>query len=198
MNKKVFISMLVLTITFLVGLYVLKIFFPNEFVMVIENEKLIVVGEFIDNHIAIDFILGVILGIIFDYLYFGAVCRKLKLNFKLVLVIVVYNVIYNSLYTFLSTNIISEYSSIFIIASTIYMILLPVLFTKELLPLSITYTINSISQLLSLSIRNLNVLLTTSNFITMFLMTIETYLWLVLCLIIFNYKEKENKENGMG
>lgn len=198
MNKKVFISMLVLTITFLVGLYVLKIFFPNEFVMVIENEKLIVVGEFIDNHIAIDFILGVILGIIFDYLYFGAVCRKLKLNFKLVLVIVVYNVIYNSLYTFLSTNIISEYSSIFIIASTIYMILLPVLFTKELLPLSITYTINSISQLLSLSIRSLNVLLTTSNFITMFFMAIETYLWLVLCLIIFNYKEKENKENGMG
>lgn len=198
MNKRVFVAMLVLTITFLVGLYVLKIFFPNEFITVIENEKLIVIGEFIDNHIAIDFILGVILGIIFDYLYFGAVCRKLKLNFKLVLVIVVYNVIYNSLYTFLPTNIISEYSSIFIIASTIYMILLPALFTKELLPLSITYTINSISQLLSLSIRNLNILLTTSNFITMFLMTIETYLWLVLCLIIFNYKEKENKENGMG
>ena len=198
MNKKVFVAMLMLTIVFLTGLYVVKIFFPNEFLMVIENDRLVAIGEFIDNHIAINFILGVILGIIFDYLYFGAVCRKLKLNFKLVLVIVVYNVIYNSLYTFLSTNIISEYSSIFIIASTIYMILLPVLFTKELLPLSITYTINSISQLLSLSIRNLNVLLTTSNFITMFLMTIETYLWLVLCLIIFNYKEKENKENGMG
>lgn len=198
MNKRVFISMLVLTITFLVGLYVLKIFFPNEFVMVIENERLIAIGEFIDNHIAIDFILGVILGIIFDYLYFGAVCRKLKLNFKLILIIIVYNIIYNSLYTFLPANIISEYSSIFVIASTIYMILLPTLFTKELLPLSITYTINSISQLLSLSIRNLNILLTTSNFMTMFLMTIETYLWLVLCLIIFNYKEKENKENGMG
>lgn len=198
MNKKVFISMLVLTITFLVGLYVLKIFFPNEFIMVIENEKLIAVGEFIDNHIAIDFILGVILGIIFDYLYFGAVCRKLKLNFKLILIIIAYNVIYNSLYTFLPANIICEYSSIFVIVSTIYMILLPTLFTKELLPLSITYTINSISQLLSLSIRNLNILLTTSNFMTMFSMTIETYLWLVLCLIIFNYKEKENKENGLG
>lgn len=198
MNKRVFISMLVLTITFLVGLYILKIFFPNEFIMVIENERLIAIGEFIDNHIAIDFILGVILGIIFDYLYFGAVCRKLKLNFKLILIIIVYNIIYNSLYTFLPANIISEYSSIFVIASTIYMILLPTLFTKELLPLSITYTINSISQLLSLSIRNLNILLTTSNFMTMFLMTIETYLWLVLCLIIFNYKEKENKENGMG
>lgn len=198
MNKRVFISMLVLTITFLVGLYILKIFFPNESVMVIENERLIAIGEFIDSHIAIDFILGVILGIIFDYLYFGAVCRKLKLNFKLILIIIVYNIIYNSLYTFLPANIISEYSSIFVIASTIYMILLPTLFTKELLPLSITYTINSISQLLSLSIRNLNILLTTSNFMTMFLMTIETYLWLVLCLIIFNYKEKENKENGMG
>lgn len=198
MNKRVFVAMIVLTITFLVGLYVLKIFFPNESIMVIENEKLIVIGEFIDNHIAIDFILGVILGIIFDYLYFGAVCRKLKLNFKLILIIIVYNIIYNSLYTFLPANIISEYSSIFVIASTIYMILLPTLFTKELLPLSITYTINSISQLLSLSIRSLNILLTTSNFMTMFLMTIETYLWLVLCLIIFNYKEKENKENGMG
>ena len=198
MNRKVFISMLVLTITFLVGLYVLKIFFPNEFVMVIEIEQLIKIGGFIDNHIVINFILGIVLGVLFDYLYFGAVCRKIKLNLKLILIIIIYNITYNILYTFLPTEILVKNSSLFIVVSTCYMILLPIFFTKELIPLAITYCINYISQTLSLYIRDLSLLLTSSNFITMFLMTIETYLWLVLCLIIFNYNKKESVENGLG
>lgn len=50
MNKKVFVSMLVLTIVFLAVMYVLKIFFPQEFMMSIQNERLVAVGSFIDNH----------------------------------------------------------------------------------------------------------------------------------------------------
>ena len=191
MNKKVFTSMLILTISFLVSLYVLKIFFPQEFVMSVSNDKLVMVGNFIDSHKILSFIIGILMGCIFDYLYFGAVCRKIKLGFKLITIILIYNITYNGLYTFLPVQILVEHSSLFIVASTCYMIMIPMFFTKELLPLGITYCINSISQLLSLGIRNLSMLLTTANFITMFLMTIETYLWLVLCLILFNYKKKE-------
>lgn len=192
MNKKVFISMLVLTISFLVGLYVAKIFFPQDFIMSVSNERLVMIGNFIDSHKILSFGIGIIMGCVVDYLYFGAVCRKIKLNFKLIIIIVIYNITYNSLYTFLPAEILVEHSSLFVVASTCYMIMTPIFFTKELLPLSITYCINSLSQLLSLGIRDLGMLLTTANFITMFLMTAETYLWLVLCLIIFNYKKKEN------
>ena len=50
MNKKVFISMLILSISFLLGLYVFKIFFPQEFMMSIQNERIIAIGTFIDNN----------------------------------------------------------------------------------------------------------------------------------------------------
>ena len=46
MNKKVFISMLILSISFLLGLYVFKIFFPQEFMMSIQNERIIAKGKF--------------------------------------------------------------------------------------------------------------------------------------------------------
>lgn len=197
MNKKVFIAMLILTISFLVSFYVLKIFFPQEFVMSVSNERLVMIGNFIDSHKILSFGIGIIMGCIFDYLYFGAVCRKIKLNFKLIIIIVIYNIAYNSLYTFLPAEILIEHSSLFVVASTCYMIMTPMFFTKELLPLSITYCINYISQTLSLYIRNLALLLTNTNFITMFLMTAETYLWLVLCLIIFNYK-KRRYNYGLG
>lgn len=51
MNKKVFVSMLVLSMSFLMGLYILKIFFPQEFVMSIENDRLMLIGNYIDNHL---------------------------------------------------------------------------------------------------------------------------------------------------
>lgn len=46
MNKKVFKTMIVLVIIFLISLYILKIFFPGQFIMVIENDKLIEIGNF--------------------------------------------------------------------------------------------------------------------------------------------------------
>ena len=192
MNKKVWTAMLVLTVVFLCFLYVAKIFFPQEFVMCIENERLVQIGSFIDNHKWLSYIVGIAIGFLGDYLYFGAVTRKLKLSLKLILVILTYNVIYNGFYTFLNPEYIIEYQELFIIATTVYMIFLPCLFTKELLPLSISYSVTGISQQLSLSIRNFAMLLTNVNSITMICFSAESYLWLVLCYILFNYKKEEN------
>ncbi|MEG1509427.1 MAG: hypothetical protein RR454_03110, partial [Clostridia bacterium] len=51
MNKKVYLSMIILTVSFLFGMYLLKFFFPQEFLMTIENQQIISIGAFIDNHI---------------------------------------------------------------------------------------------------------------------------------------------------
>lgn len=192
MNKKVFISMLALVVSFLVGIYVLKIFYPEEFMMTIQNEKLIKVGTFIDNHKWLYLIVYFISGLISDYLYFGAVCRQKLLNWKLLLIIIIYDLAFASLYTFGTIELISELSNVIIALSTAYMIFVPMLFTKELKPLSITYTANYVSQALSLYIRSLPILLITTNILTTLLMSVECYFWLLLCYIIFNYKEKKN------
>lgn len=195
MNKKVWTAMLVLTVVFLGFLYVAKIFFPQEFVMCIENERLIQIGSFIDNHKWAYYLTNVCIGILGDYLFFGAVTRKLKLNYKLLLIIVFYNLIYLAVYSFANPQILIDYQELFVITSTCYMIFIPCLFTKEILPLSITYCASAISQQLSLSIRDFATLLTNVNSITMICFSAEAYLWLVLCFIIFNYK-KGDEQNG--
>lgn len=182
MNKRVFISMLVLTITFLVGLYILKIFFPNEFIMVIENEKLIAIGEFIDSHMVLYYICCAITAFITYYLYCCACCGRIKLKWyeilEIIAVIVVVRLI--SLFDASLSNAIQLSSFLF----------LPYLMKGKLKNSAITYTIHCVAQALSLSIRNLPLYLTNVNFITGLLMTLECYFWLVLLYIIFNYKQK--------
>ena len=193
MNKKVWTAMLVLTIVFLCFLYVAKIFFPQEFVMCIENERLIQIGSFIDSHKWAYYLANVIIGITTDYLYFGAVTRKFKLNPKLIVTIVLYNLVYLGIYAFVDINTIMEYQSLFVMASTCYMIFVPCLFIKELMPLSITYCANYISQTLSLEIRDFATLLTNVNSITMICFSAESYLWLLLCFILFNYRKGDEQ-----
>ena len=82
MNKKVWTAMLVLTVVFLCFLYIAKIFFPQDFVMCIENERLVQIGNFIDNHRLIYYIFCAITSFITYYLYCGACCKKLKFNVK--------------------------------------------------------------------------------------------------------------------
>ena len=192
MNKKVFISMLSLTISFLVVLYVFKIFLPNEFMMTIQNQNLIKVGTYIDNNRSLFMLVYFLSGFVSDYLYFGAVCKNLKLNWKLLLIITIYDLAFASFYAFGSVELITNLSNIIVALSSIYMICLPMFFTKEIKPLSITYSINAVSQLLSLSIRSLPMLLITTNILTTLLMSAECYFWLLLCFILFNYKKGDS------
>lgn len=89
MNKKVLKVMIVLVITFLLALYVLKIFFPQEFVMVVENDKLVMIGDYIDNHLWLYITISVITNFITYWLYLCAVTRKWRLNWKEILAVCV-------------------------------------------------------------------------------------------------------------
>lgn len=188
-NKRIYIAMLILSVSFLIGMYVLKIFFPEEFVMAIQNERIIQIGSFIDSHKWLYYIVYLSTGLVSDYLYFGAVCRKLKLDWKLTIIMLVYNTIFAVLYSFTNIANVNYLANVLIAFSMTYMIAIPALFTNELAPLSLTYSINTISQLLSLSIRDMSLLLTTNNIMTTILMSLECYFWLLLCFIVFNIKE---------
>lgn len=183
MNKKVFISMLILTISFLVSFYVLKIFFPQEFMMSIQNEQLIKIGTFINSNEILFYICGGITAFITYWLFLCCCKRKLSLNWKESLVIIAFIVIIRlvSLYDLnISTHI--SISSFFII---------PLIFKYDLKTATIVYTIHGFSQVLSLSIRNLTMYLASGNFITMTLLAFDMYLWLILCYVICNYKKEK-------
>jgi hypothetical protein len=191
MNNKVLKAMIALVIIFLSALYIVKIFFPEQFVMSIETKALINIGTYIDNHKWSYFMIQFVIGCLFDYMYFGSVCKKFKLHWSLFIVIFLYNIGFSSFYTFGSVNLIIKMSNIIVAIASCYMILVPMFYTKELKPLSITYCVNAISQLLSLNIRGLSLLMTNANSLIMVLMSLECYLWMFLLLMLFNYKNKK-------
>lgn len=183
MNKKVFISMLSLVVAFLLSLYILKIFFPENFILTIENENLIKIGMFIDSHILFKYLFGIFTSFITYSLYCSAVSKKWVLSVKQYLIILIVIGINIGL-SFVDLSIYQHFN----ICS---MIVLPLLFGAELKPVAIVYSIHGLSQILSLSIRNLPMYMTNVNALTRHIVGIECWLWLVLFYLIYNYKKKE-------
>lgn len=187
MNKKVFISMLVLTISFLVGLYVAKIFFPQEFVMSIQNENLIKIGAYIDNHKWLYYLCTGVTAFITYWLYCCACKGKWYLNWKEVLVIIAFIVVVRFM-GFVDYNVRSHISisSFFII---------PLIFKHDLKRATIIYTVHGFAQVLSLVIRDLPMYLRNVSFLVTTFMLIECYFWLLLFYIIYNYNNKGEIKN---
>lgn len=182
MNKKVFRTMIALVVIFLVALYVLKIFFPEQFVMSIENEKLIAIGNYIDNNEWAYYLFGIVTSFLTYWLYLCAVCKKWYLNWWQCLIVLA--VIGASIgFNFVDVNLCSalSYSSF---------IFLPFIFKAELKPVAIVFTTHIFAQFLTTSIRNLPVYMVNVNSLIFALITIEMYFWLLLFYIYYNYKEK--------
>lgn len=175
--------MLILSIVFLVGMYVLKIFFPQEFMMTIQNENIISIGTFIDNHKWLYYICCGITAFITYYLYCCACSGRLRLRWyeviEIILVIAIVRVV-----SFYDNTLATSIQ----LASFIF---LPAMVKGSLRNTSITYTIHLLAQSLSLGIRNLPLYLASNNFVTVTLLAIDMYFWLLLLYIIFNYKKKE-------
>lgn len=183
MNKKVFKTMIALVIVFLLACYILKIFFPEQFVLSVENEIIIAIGNYIDSNEWAYYLFGIFTSFLTYWLYLCAVCRKWYLNWWQCLIVLAvigasigFNFIDINLYTALS------YSSF---------VLLPMIFKANLKEVSIVFSIHLLSQALSLSIRNLPIYMININSLTLFLVAIETYFWLLLFYIYYNYKENK-------
>ena len=187
MNKKVLKTMIALVMVFLLALYVLKIFFPEEFVMVIENERLVIIGNYIDANLWLYITIACITNFITYWLYLCAVNRKWYLNWKEIVAVLCVIALTQGLYEIdpmLSSTI-----------STIAMLCLPLLGKAQLKDVAVVFAFDYMSLTLSTLIRNLPALLTNVNFMTVFLMTIESYFWLLLFYLYFNFKKGE-KDNG--
>ena len=186
-SRKLYVSMLVLTIFLLVGMYILKIFFPQEFVLAVENEKIISIGNFLDSKEWLYTLCCVVTSTITYYLYICASSHRIKLKFYELIVIVLVS---------LGIRLVGLYWSADLrtILSMCSFFVLPAIMGGELKTLSIVYTIHSISQYLTLKIRDLPLFFGNNvNFISGLLLTFECYLWLILMFIIFNYKKEKQR-----
>ena len=182
MNKKVVKAMLALVVIFLVGLYILKIFIPDKFVMVIENERLVEIGNYIDSHKWAYYLFGIVTSFITYWLYFCATIKKWYLNWWQVLV--VFAIIGGSIG-------LSFYNSALSSAFTIVcMVIVPLLFRGDAKYTLIVFATHSAAQNLTLAIRNLPLYIASFNSLVFFLLTLEMYFWLLLFYIYPHIKEE--------
>lgn len=183
MNKKVLKTMIGLVVVFLVALYALKIFFPEQFVMVIENEQFIKIGNYIDTHKWAYYIFGICTSFLTYWFYLCACCRKWKLNWK-ELIAVFLTIGCNIGLSFVDAQI----SSVF---SLLSMLILPVVFKGDLKYTIIVFCTHYLAQALTLSIRNLPLFVQYMNILIATMLTFEMYIWLILFYVYANYKKGE-------
>ena len=185
MNKKVIRVMMGLVAAFLVTLYVLKIFYPEQFVMTVSNDTIKAVGDYIDTHNWLLYIVAGITSFITYWLYCCASSGRKWLKWyeclEILGVIVIVRVI-----SLFDNNIATAIQ----FASFIF---LPALMHGNLRNMAIVATIHYLAQTLSLSIRNLPMFLTTTNFATIFLLGIESYFWLLLNYLLFSFEFKKKE-----
>lgn len=182
MNKKVVKAMLILVVTFLIGLYVLKIFFPEQFIMAVSNERLIMIGNYIDSHKWAYYLFGIVTSFITYWFYFCATIKKWYLNWWQVLITLL----------IIGVNIgISFYdvtlSSAF---SLISMLIVPLLFKGDAKYTLIVFSTHYLSQSLTLLIRQLPLYIAYYNSLTFLLLTLEMYLWLLLFYVYPHIKKE--------
>lgn len=181
-NKKIYVSMLALSICFLVGMYILKMFLPEQFILAIQNGRIIEIGTYIDTHLWLRFICYIITSFITYWLFCCACCHRLTLKWYeclYILAVIALVAIFRVFDTNISTHI-----------SISSFIILPAVMKGDLKTTAIIYFIHGLSQCLMLKIRNLPMYLTSVNYLTVFFVGIETYLWLMLFYIICNYKKE--------
>lgn len=204
MNRKVLKTMLALVIIFLCALYILKIFIPEQFVLSVEIKVIVDIGNYIDTHAWADYLFGIITSFATYWLYLCAVCKRWYLKwYECLIVLAVIGA--NIGLTFVDINLYSAFS-------VCTFILLPLLFKSDLKSVGVCFTIHSISQALTLSIRNISMYMQSINSLTIYIVGLESFIWLLLFYLYNNYKggnlwvgdshhsterEKEEKKNEL-
>ena len=185
MYKKILRTMIALVIIFLLSLYILKIFFPEQFTIVVQNENIIQIGKYIDNNLWAYYISGIITSFITYWLYLCASCNKWYLNWKEIILVIIAIAL-----TMISSSI---DNNLYIAITYISFILLPFIFKADFKSTTIMFSIHLLSQFLTLSIRDLTAYIVDSNSLVILVSTFDCYLWLLLGYLYFNLIKKENK-----
>lgn len=173
----------------LVLLYIVKLIFPEFIVGVAQIEPIIKFGNYVQTHEWAYYLFTFITSIFTYYFYCCACSRKKKvskLDFSIIcLTIIVLFVIQKFLPNYYYTcNVIS-----LIALPTIICALDKRTDIKYLYSTGSVFTIHMLAQLLSLEIRGITAMITYPNIITLTILLVDTYIWLVLLYNYFTYKE---------
>lgn len=190
MNKKVVLTMIILTWIILFSFLIAKLFFGYWFVATINNDIIISIGNFVDNNYWLKMFCYLCTTLLTYWLYLCAVCQQWFLKWKQVLIcfpiIVIFFII--KIFNFQIGNSLDY----------VCMFGLPFLLNAKYKNVVLIFTAHILSLLLVVYCRNFDVGLLNLNFITTIITIIDGYLWLLLYYFYMNkYKKGDDEKNGI-
>lgn len=182
MNKKVLQTTIYLLWLFLLAFAIVKLFFGEWFSVQITNQKIIAIGNFIDQNKWLKFTVDCFVSVLTAHFYICACVQKWALKWWQYLIVVGCSVGINLLY-FWNENIATEFNLIMMIA-------LPFLWHAPYFAFVLVFIAHYAGQLAILFIRSEPLYLIDTNYATQFLLLFDMYIWLAL------YYTYSNKYKG--
>lgn len=187
MNKRVITTMIILGWAYLALMVFIKILFADKLLIEISNSKLILIGNYIDNHVWLEEIVYFLTTFLTYWLYLCAVCRKWTLSILWTTALVCIVVILQVIKTLSPTY--GTYLDI------IVMIVLPYVMKAEYKMVVVIFTMHILGQLALLFVRSMSPSLNGADFITSIVMTVDMYIWLFMYYL---YSNKYKGDFSMG
>jgi hypothetical protein len=187
--KNLWLMGLIIFGTILGVFYLLKLIVPEFVVELAQVEPIVNFGNFVQGNIFLYYLVQFLFSIFGYYFYACACCRKKKLKLLEFGIIVIANIILFALQILLPQYYYTFNIVVLLIVPVIICKLNKQTDIKYLYSTCICFAINIISQLFSLEIRGLSAMITSPNIITLTLLVLDGYIWLVLLYNYFNYKE---------
>lgn len=192
MNKSVLRTMIILCWVFLALYAILKLVpqLASKFVIVVNNEKIVKVGQFIDSRVWLQQMVYGLTTLLTYHFYLCACVKKWHLSWKQYLVLIAIIV---------ATNTIKYYiSSLCLIINVLVMVILPFALKGDYRTFIIIFVTHYLGQLAISFIRGAEISLVDLNIVSQLICTIDAYVWLLLYYLYANlYKEKKFMGNLM-
>lgn len=187
MNKKVFNTVIILIWVTIIAFLVAKIFFGEYVAIAYSNPFLVKIGQFIDNHFWLKRFCYFLTTFATYYLYLCACCQVWKLKWKQLAIITPILLVMQVVKYFEPT--------IGSALDCVCMLSLPYVLGAKYKTTVYIFTAHSLSQIIVAYARNIPLHIINPNFMTMLLLMIDAYLWLIL---YYFYSNKFKGDKNMG
>lgn len=182
---------LIIFIGILLVVYLAKIINPAFVVGVAETESIVKLGQYIDAHKWAYYLATGLICFMAGCFYCGACCKKNKLAIRDLIVIVSYVAI-----SLLTQAFIPQF---FQVIDLCLMIAMPMIINamdkntdaSRLYSFGITFIIHNLSQIVSLQIRDIGLMVAQYNFASYLILLIDGYIWLVILYFYFNFRKEK-------
>lgn len=173
----------------LVTLYLAKLIVPEFVVKIAEVDSIVRFGTYVDTHKWALYLFNFVTSFIAGYFYCCASCRKRFLTFVDNTILIT-----EILFMFVIEKFLPDY---LLVINIVCMILMPLIICfkdkqtdiKYLYSTGVCLSINLLSQVLSLLIRNISMMITATNSATFSILLIDGIIWMVLLYNFYNFKE---------